>query len=531
MRKLTKSTVLPAVLVLGAAALLVVRLALDMASDLAEDHIVQYDLSRLDSLNHSINEDVLRSRSFMLLSYDSIVTAAEQMHGTCKHLQGQAHLKVMSDSAFATALSAYCKAVEEKRAQTEAFKTSNSLFRNSIKYLPTLVAKYENSPGEKAVRKAFGEILLHAVNSDAEHSAQVEEQLSALEKTLKAHPVTQEFVRHSRIILEGWDKRKKVESQILSSDIEAMGDKLDTSYDDWFTLQTEKSRLWYGFWIMVCAAMAVGLVMLFKRLQWWAQNLEDKVTERTEQLRQSQQMLIQSTKITALGEMAGGIAHEINTPLGAIMLNAEMIRELADPEANAEMLPVVETIIRTVGRISKIIQGLRRFSRDSSNDDKTKAMVSDLVNETMNFCQEKIRAHDVTLSVNMAVDAKVSCVPEQISQVILNLVNNAYDAIGELKEREQKTITLETAIRGDRVELSVRNGGPPISKENQARLMQPFFTTKPVGKGVGLGLSISKGIIEEHGGKLFYDETAPSPRFVISLPYVAEDEDLGGLAA
>jgi len=141
--------------------------------------------------------------------------------------------------------------------------------------------------------------------------------------------------------------------------------------------------------------------------------------------------------------------------------------------------------------------------------------ISDIVEETVRFCQQKFELHRVSLKVEVDKDLCVDCRATEISQVLLNLLNNSYDAVEDLNEKW----VLVQAMRNDgHIEISVTDSGNGIHKEDQEKIFNPFYTTKAIGKGTGLGLSISIGIIKSHHGELHYDELSSKTRFVIRLP-------------
>jgi PAS domain S-box-containing protein len=227
--------------------------------------------------------------------------------------------------------------------------------------------------------------------------------------------------------------------------------------------------------------------------------------------------LVQSAKMASLGEMAGGIAHEINNPLAIIQAKVGQLRREAhqipvDPQAIEQGLSKIES---TVERVAKIVKGLRSFSRSSEKDPMVSTPVKSIVEDTLELCRERMNVGNVALKVSGALQGEVECRPSQISQVLLNLLSNAIDAIEPLPE---KWIDLKLEFLNDKWRVTVVNSGPPIPPELVNKIMQPFFTTKPVGKGTGLGLSIAKAITEDHKGTLFYDSTAPHPTFTFELP-------------
>ena len=160
---------------------------------------------------------------------------------------------------------------------------------------------------------------------------------------------------------------------------------------------------------------------------------------------------------------------------------------------------------------------MRHVARESSADEFRETPVREIVDETLELCAERFRAHNIRLTVS-AVDptALISCREAQICQVLLNLLQNAYD---ELVDREgDRWVNLDVTCCAGWVVFSVSDSGPGISPEDRAHIMEPFFTTKPVGKGTGLGLSISRSIAIEHGGTLELDEESPHTCFRLKLP-------------
>ena len=235
-------------------------------------------------------------------------------------------------------------------------------------------------------------------------------------------------------------------------------------------------------------------------------------------IRSAQETLIQSSKMASLGEMSAGIAHEINNPLTIIMGNAsQILGRLGSAQWDeARARQSLEKILVTVERIAKIVRGLRTFSRNADNDPMVPCILPELLRETLDLCSERFKHHGIELQIQELPYAHLLARPSQLSQVLLNLLNNAHDAVESLSE---KWIRVEGRLTADgSVEVSVTDSGSGIPKPLLDKLMQPFFTTKPVGKGTGLGLSIASGIVADHGGKLAYDPISPRTRFVLTLP-------------
>lgn len=237
-------------------------------------------------------------------------------------------------------------------------------------------------------------------------------------------------------------------------------------------------------------------------------------------IKQAYQQLVQSAKMSSLGEMAGGIAHEINNPLAIIHGKAEQLKlrlkkgtvepgELPDWE---KQLSKIET---TADRIAKIIHGLRSFSRSADADPMKEVKVSQILEDTLELCKERFRSHGIALKVSPSGEIAIECRPAQISQILMNLLGNAHDAVEDLAE---KWVELNVSVSDGFVLIRVTDCGQGIPEQVAEKMMEPFFTTKGVGRGTGLGLSICKGLAEHHRGSLSYDRSSKHTCFVLKLP-------------
>lgn len=253
-------------------------------------------------------------------------------------------------------------------------------------------------------------------------------------------------------------------------------------------------------------------------------NLEQKnqeLMQRTKQLEDERQRSEHAYKMASLGEMAGGIAHEINNPLTIIKANADLLLTLLKKGAMepAEMENALGKIKRTCSRIELIIKGLKFFSRDNKNDDRTKESFKSILEDTLAICREKFMANGCEIIVeNSSVESFLECQTVSISQAILNLLNNAFDVI---KDMDEKWIKIQIQNRGNSLQIRLTDSGKGIPLEIQAKIFQPFFSTKPMGKGTGLGLAIVKGIIDQHAGQFYLDQESKNTCFVIELPIAA----------
>jgi C4-dicarboxylate-specific signal transduction histidine kinase len=238
-----------------------------------------------------------------------------------------------------------------------------------------------------------------------------------------------------------------------------------------------------------------------------------------DQTHTSQQKLVsQAARISALGEMAAGIAHEINNPLAIIQGNLNKMRTLLE---NGILEPAVlhESVAvatKTVARIGKIVSGLRSFARDGEGDPFRSVELIKIIEETLSFCQARFSNHNIKIQIQpFSRDLQIECREVQISQVILNLLVNAFDAVEQV---ENRWVELNCVDSGELIEIWVTDSGVGVAGPVREKMFQPFFTTKPIDKGTGLGLSISKGIVESHGGTLALDIQCANTRFVVRVP-------------
>jgi len=236
------------------------------------------------------------------------------------------------------------------------------------------------------------------------------------------------------------------------------------------------------------------------------------------QLQAQQMQSVQSAKLASLGEMAGGVAHEINNPLQVILSASEFLKDLmTDQNLDREgLIESVHMIANTAQRIDKIVKGLKYFAREGSLDQRQLHSLGNLFEDTLSFCRERFVSRGVRLEVPKMRDPlflKINAIA--ISQVLLNLLNNAFDAV---VGQQDSWVKMDLDVFDGMISISVSDSGEGIDPSLRDKIMNPFFTTKPIGVGTGLGLSVSKGLVEAHGGRLYLDSEVKNTRFVIELP-------------
>ena len=253
----------------------------------------------------------------------------------------------------------------------------------------------------------------------------------------------------------------------------------------------------------------------------FTQSLETKVEDRTQQLKSAHQKLLQSDRLASLGELAASVAHEINNPIAGV-LNLSMLlqRMLKDDGIPHERIPEFRKYLTQVTnettRVGRIVSDLLAFSR-RSKPQRAPADLNKIARMTLSLVQHKMKLSGVEVEARFADDLPAApCDQSQVQQVVLNLLLNAAEATHSKAERR---VAVSTRADGGYVRLIVADNGEGIAPENLTKIFHPFFTTKPEGKGVGLGLAVSYGIVEAHGGDIeVTSRVGEGATFTVSLP-------------
>jgi signal transduction histidine kinase len=244
--------------------------------------------------------------------------------------------------------------------------------------------------------------------------------------------------------------------------------------------------------------------------------------DRRFELEERQRQLVQAARMSAVGTLAQGIAHEINNPLSVIGLKAERLADLAEmapAETRGELLEISDKIVATVMRIARIIGILRTIGHPNEEEPVSDVTLVSLADSALGLYRERAREAGIELSVrDESRGASVPCRQGQIAQVLVHLLENAVESIARSDAKGRRWIRVDLAANDRFGEIAVVDSGPGVPPEHRDHLFDAFFTTKPVGQGMGVGLSYAARIAAAHGGDLRLDTGALHTRFALRLP-------------
>ncbi len=242
--------------------------------------------------------------------------------------------------------------------------------------------------------------------------------------------------------------------------------------------------------------------------------LFEETRQAYDNLRRTQEQLLHSEKMAAVGQLISGVAHELNNPLTAILGYSQLLT--SSGQAGPQAVEYSEKLYKQAQRTHRIVQNLLSFARQHKPE-RMPVQLNRVVEDTLALRDYDLRLNNIRLRLDLEPDLPVTAAdPHQLQQVFLNLVNNAVDAI--LEHSQEGEIWVRTGVESDHLIVEFTDSGPGV--QDPSRVFDPFYTTKPVGKGTGLGLSICYGIVTEHGGTIRVRNAPPrGAEFTIELPY------------
>ncbi len=531
-------------------------------------------LLTIDGLNSDIGELALRSRFNLDANYDSLTRSTLLLDQAIEGFD-ETYFSAASfnDTMLLKSFEKLKSEVEIQSDLIENFKSHNSVLRNSEKYAPAAgqslmaIAKEAQLPhAEKLYGNLVRELLEYSLLGSSLSIEKIKialPQLSEIENQMPefAQTVMLEFNRHIDTVI----KEKELTDQYLSKALLSTSDNqiqdLSLAWGQWFNNNSAQQDMLKQLIIGYISLLLIGLGFVSWRLRNLYLHLDHEVAVQTaevqkafDELKESESKLVQSEKMASLGQMVAGVAHEINTPLGYISSNVDTIRlnmgeldgilksiEMISIEIN-ETKPDTKKIGSIVKRMVQVYRGMRQREtlseiedllqdssyglseisslvsslKDFSRLDRTNVVDTDIhkgLEATLKICRNLIGERKIIKAFDNALPS-IECMPAQLNQVFMNILTNSAQATGS-----DGIIKITTKQTGKGIEVVFEDNGEGMTPNTVKQIFDPFFTTKDVGKGTGLGMSISYKIIKSHGGEIKVNsQLKKGSQIIVQLP-------------
>ncbi len=516
-------------------------------------------LLTIDSLDSSLSALALRSRYNLDSNYDNLVSASSQLDFAVEEL-GDSYFKddLLKGSLLERRFNSFKSELAVKMDLIENFKSHNSVLRNSAKYAPIAgreLMEIASQEGLADVANLYSEIVYEVMDYTRQSPADTD--ASKLREFVQILPDTEvfmppdslstiiEFTNHVATVIQEKTQTEAYLSNALSSTSSSRLDELSKAWSQWVS-ENNKARGVYRILVIFYVALLLAIsAYIAYRLRTLYVSLDKEVAKRAlelenafAELKQSEQQMMQSEKMASLGQLVAGVAHEINTPLGYITSNVEVvksalkqfgsmltpIKNISDearhsepdkkvisnelrsiikeyregelPDSMVEVEELLEDSAFGLEEISKLVVSLKDFSRAEKSEREETDIHSGL-QTTIKICNNAIGERKVVTHFSDSVPA-INAFPAQLNQVFMNILNNAAQAT----DPKSGTINVETTSNEDSVTIVFSDNGSGMDEETLSKMFDPFFTTKDVNEGTGLGMSISYKIVQNHGGEI-----------------------------
>lgn len=542
------------------------------------------------ALDQDVARHALESRFQFSANYDQLATDDRTIRGLQADLATSlpGFLLSAERDQLRGALSRYAALQRVRQQMLERFKSRNALFKNSVSYFPALAGELllltDDAELLRRIADLRSQTLSLALRNDATTAQAQHDLIAKVAASAQAHTdeldphSVQLMLAHARAIAENKVQTDRALADILALPIEHARQEVSAGYRRAYARAEQRADL-FGRFVSVLALTLLGLLTYVgvrlraaaRALRGSHARLEQTVLARTAELRNEMSRrelmeieLRQGQKLEAVGQLAAGIAHEINTPIQYVgdslyflreafgdvlrvldgcqaalaqpsvvdryQLTLEARRLEADvdlPSLKAEIPQAFDRATDGVRQVAHVVQAMKTFSHASP--DKAPLDVNAAIDNTLTIARNEYK-FVADLVTQLGEIPEVTCNAAGIRQVLLNLLINAAhaitDVVGPSSKRGQ--IRIQTELREDSVVIAVSDTGTGIPEAVRDRVFDPFFTTKQPGKGSGQGLAISRRIVEQHGGKLWFStELDRGTTFFVQLP-IGASERRGG---
>jgi two-component system, NtrC family, sensor kinase len=591
--KIDKTRALYAIIGTGLVAVLGVLFMQTRAVDFEAHNEIIGTMRSLKQVDAEWNVDVLRSKTGLAGNYDKVasplplVTALESALTDKTGSFWQSRMD--SADRMAPLLASYRALMDRKIAMIERFKSQNSILRNSSRFLPVAatdlndavragaVAPALKSDIEQTLNGLLADTMTYSLTPDAalreridEHTQRLAQQTAAQAQDVRERAET--LGAHVATVLKQQDSGSALLAQLsalpTAKAIDDLSDAHSQEHEKLLAGQQVYRLALFGYAALLLALLGFVGWRLYRNYLL-LNRTNDKLHKTNQELKESQVYMVQSEKMSALGQMVAGIAHEINTPLAYVKGTFDVLDEQLSPmndlatridtflqkmrspvrdndQLSTDLLAVERSArtlidqgvldetgkllkdgIHGIEQISEIVVNLKNFSRLDRAKVAEFSVEAGL--ESTLLLAKNLLKGKVEIKKDFAQVPSITGSPSQINQVFLNIITNAVHAMPERKT--PGFITLRTAMEDERtVRVEIQDNGKGIPKDVMPKIFDPFFTTKPIGQGTGMGLSISFKIIQEHGGKILVDSEANvGTVFTILLPVKPVQEAAGAI--
>jgi len=567
---------------LGVGATLLVRASPDLVEHLAFTH----SLEERRALDQDIARHALEARFQFATNYDQLASDERvgQAFQVALNDAWPAFLRPAERSAIEAAFSHYAILQNQRQQLLETFKSRNALLKNSVSYFPELAGALMSQARDVELLRSIAGLRSNtlglALRNDAISAEAQRELLNRVATLARVHGdevdarAVELMLAHARVIAEQKLQADLALGQILTLPMEGARQQVSRRYQRAYA-RAEKQEQAFGYAVLLLAFALLGfLIYVGLRLRAAAialqgshERLELAVEARTAELRAEMSRrerieieLRQAQKLEAVGQLAAGIAHEINTPIQYVGDSLYFLREafgdvlrvLAGLQAalnetraverarctlearrleeeiglaglQSEIPQAFERAADGVRQVAHIVKAMKTFSHASP--DKAPLDLNAAIDNTLTVARNEYK-FVADLALRLGEIPEVTCNAAGIRQVLLNLIINASHAIADVvgASGTRGQIKIETERSGESVIVSVSDTGTGIPEAARGRVFDPFFTTKAPGKGSGQGLAISRSIVEQHGGKLWFStELGRGTTFFVELPIRASE--------